>query len=276
MDYFFRNYFSFTNYIPTDIYPVQYGEQQCTPDYYFGPSVRSNYILHYIYSGKGIFRVDNKEYHLHAGQLFLIKPNQLTYYKADSDEPWLYRWIEFNGSMAEKILSLFKNTDNIPFIDDDSEHSIGNTLADITQSGEMRYETLMQKFWSFIGSLTKNANSVPHTQSEEYVKKADLFIKNNIHKKITVNEIASHIGIDRSYLSRLFKDYKNISLQQYILTVKMNAAAQYLKNTDISISEVANSVGYYDYHVFNKVFHKHFNVSPSAWRKKQTWEQSLI
>lgn len=270
MDYFFDNYYVYSSYVPTDIYPVQYGQQRCRADYDFGPAVRNNYIIHYVYSGKGIFRVDGKEYAVNKGQMFLIKPHQLTYYKADTDEPWLYRWLEFNGSMAENILSVF----DTPVIDGDE--NIADTIKDITENGDMRFELLMQKFWAFIAVLTHNPRTPPKSQSAEYVQKAVAFIKNNVHQKVTVYDIAKHTGIDRSYLSRLFREYRNVSPQQYILNVKMNAAAQYLKNTDISIAEVAKSVGYEDYHVFNKVFKNHFGISPSVWRKKKFWEQSFI
>ena len=106
MNCFINTYYAYTKFIPTDIYPVQYGEEQCNRNHSFGPCVRSNYLLHYVYSGKGIFQTENNTYHLHKGQMFLISPNQLTYYKADDSDPWLYRWIEFNGSMSQSILSL--------------------------------------------------------------------------------------------------------------------------------------------------------------------------
>ncbi len=105
---------------------------------------------------------------------------------------------------------------------------------------------------------------------------AEQYIKNNINKKITVNDIAAYIGINRSYLSRLFKERNGVSPQQYLTTAKINAAAQYLKNTDISVTGAAQSVGYTDYRVFNKVFRRHFNTSPSEWRKKHIWQQSII
>lgn len=270
MDYFFNSYYVYSNYVPTDIYPVQYGQERCMPSHDFGPAVRNNYIIHYVYSGKGIFKVEDKEYTVGAGQMFLIKPNELTYYKADTDDPWLYRWLEFNGSMAENVLSVF----DTPVIE--GNERIADTVRDIVENGDMRFELLMQKFWAFIAHLTHNTRSLPKSQSEEYIEKSVLFIKNNIHKKVTVYDIAKHVGIDRSYLSRLFKEYLSISPQRYILNVKMNAAAQYLKNTDISIAETAKSVGYEDYHVFNKVFKNHFGISPSAWRKKKFWEQSFI
>ena len=77
MNCFINTYYAYTKFIPTDIYPVQYGEEQCNRNHSFGPCVRSNYLLHYVYSGKGIFQTENNTYHLHKGQMFLISPNQL-------------------------------------------------------------------------------------------------------------------------------------------------------------------------------------------------------
>ena len=109
MDVFFRNYYLATNYVPTDIYPILYGEQQCEPGYGFGPCARSNYIIHYVYSGRGMLRIGEDEYKVGKGEMFLIRPNSLAYYRADSENPWLYRWVEFNGSMSERILAPFKS-----------------------------------------------------------------------------------------------------------------------------------------------------------------------
>ncbi|MCH5212577.1 MAG: AraC family transcriptional regulator [Oscillospiraceae bacterium] len=272
VDYFFRNYYLATTYVPTDIYPIQYGEQQCRPGYGFGPYVRSNYILHYVYSGGGILLIDDTEYTIHPGEIFLIKPGRRAYYEADSENPWMYRWIEFNGSMSERILSAFTK----PVISDYDDGMIGERFKEFISCGKIPFEAAMEKFWAVIAALTVNSAESEHIRSQDYVQMAELYIKNNIDKKITVNDISSHVGINRSYLSRLFKQYKNISPQQYLTTARVNMAAQYLKNTDISIAEVAQSVGYSDYHTFNKVFHRSFNTSPSEWRKKHFWQRSII
>ena len=272
MDYFFKNVYLATTHVPTDIYPIQYGEQQCKPNYGFGPCIRSNYIMHYVYSGCGILRIGDTEYKISPGEIFIIKPNQLTYYEADSKNPWLYRWIEFNGSMSERILSVFMG----PVISDYDDAIIGEKFKEFICCGKISFETAMEKFWAVIAALTKYSADNAQIRSRDYVQMAELYIKNNINKKITVNDISAHVGINRSYLSRLFKEYKNISPQQYLTTARVNTAAQYLKNTDISIGEVAQSVGYSDYHIFNKVFHRYFNTSPSEWRKKYFWQKSFI
>ncbi len=272
MDFFFRNYYLATNYVPTDMYPILYGEEQCKPGYSFGPCVRSNYIIHYVYSGCGILRVGKDEYKIGKGEMFLIKPNSLAYYRADLENPWLYRWIEFNGSMSERILAPFKS----PVLRDFDSKQIGQRLKDFVGSGQISFENAMERFWGILAALNERPSGGAPINTHEYVLMAEQYIKNNINKKITVNDIAAHIGINRSYLSRLFKERNGVSPQQYLTTAKINAAAQYLKNTDISVTGAAQSVGYTDYRVFNKVFRRHFNASPSEWRNKHIWQQSII
>ncbi|MGN0244069.1 MAG: AraC family transcriptional regulator [Lachnospiraceae bacterium] len=271
-----HTYYAYTHLMPTDLFPVQYGEEQCDSNYAFGPRVRRNYLIHYVYQGKGIFKTQEKTYHLHAGQMFLIRPYQLTYYKASADDPWLYRWIEFNGSMAAQFIKSSGFSENVDIRDDNEHQSVGNVLADIVATGDMPYERMMQRLWEFISELTLEKNVDTPTTTHEYISKAENYIKINIHKRITVSDVAAYVGIDRSHLSRLFRTYKDTSPQQYILSMKMNTAAQYLKNTDVSISEAAQSVGYYDIRVFNKAFKTQYNTSPSAWRQKVDWEQNIV
>lgn len=276
MNHYINTYYAYTKFVPTDLYPVQYGEEQCEKKHSFGPYVRSNYLLHYVYSGSGIFQTENETYHLHKGQMFLISPNQLTYYKADDNSPWLYRWIEFNGSMSHEILKSVGLDEHMPIYTDDEHYSVGNALCNIISSGEMCFELLMQKFWNLIFRITHGEQINTISNAERYIQKAETFIKTNVHKKISVTDVANYIGIDRSYLTRLFNEHKKTSPQNYIISLKMNTAALYLKNTNISVTETAQSVGYYDTHIFNRAFKKQFGVSPTLWRHKQIWEQSII
>lgn len=289
MDYFFNSYYTYTNLIPTDIYPIQYGEEQCRPGHAFGPCIRNNYIIHYVYSGTGSFCIRNQEYRLQSGQLFLIPPNYSTYYKADDGNPWLYRWIEFNGSLTHKLLSQIGLSATNPILTDFFGSSdattcsspsavgpIGNALLQITESGQLPFEELMGYFWKFLSTLIgQTSGERMENTAEGYIKQAESYIKNNLHKNISVNAAADYIGIDRSYLCRLFNAYKNTSPKQYIDSLKMNRAVQYLKLSNISVTEVALSLGYSDCHAFNKAFKKYYGCSPSTWRKKSEFEQTI-
>ena len=65
-----------------------YGYEECTPSYSFGPAIRDTYVLHYITKGQGTFHYKGKIVDLKEGDFFLLKPEELTFYQADSKEPW--------------------------------------------------------------------------------------------------------------------------------------------------------------------------------------------
>lgn len=62
----------------------------------FGPAVREYFLLHYVVRGKGIFRRGKREYTLQAGEIFVIRPGEVTYYEADMRDPWEYMWAGFD------------------------------------------------------------------------------------------------------------------------------------------------------------------------------------
>ena len=77
------------------------GHESCAPGHFFGPAIRTHYLLHVILKGKGIYRTGSKEYSLKEGEGFLIKPQEVTYYEADPLEPWEYAWVSFAGGDGE-------------------------------------------------------------------------------------------------------------------------------------------------------------------------------
>lgn len=260
--------------ISSDIYPMQYGEQQCDHGYSFGPAVRNFYLIHYVYSGQGELHVNRKSYNVRAGQFFLIYPKQTAYYKADDHEPWLYRWIEFDGSFAEKIMSAAGFSHDNHVITDDN--GVGNALNNIIDLGWSDFEVIMSHLWPFIAALTKGKLlKKDENTAETYVSYAKNYIRSNVHKRISVSEIAHFLNIDRSHLARIFKSICGISTQQFIISSKMDMASQALKKNSMTIKEVANSVGYDNQMEFSKLFKKHFHMTPTQWREREFFQQSI-
>jgi AraC-type DNA-binding domain-containing proteins len=267
-------YYAQSPLISSDLYPMQYGEQQCDRGYSFGPAVRNFYLIHYIYSGQGELHINNKAYKVHAGQFFLIYPKETAYYKADDHEPWLYRWIEFDGSFSEKLMTVTGFSHENHVINDDN--GVGNALKNVIDLGWSDFETIMIHFWSFIAALTKGKLlKKDENRAELYVSNAKNYIRSNVHKRISVSEIAHFLNIDRSHLARIFKSICGISTQQFIISLKMEMASQSLKKSSMTIKEVASSVGYDNQMEFSKLFKKHFNRTPTQWREEEFFQQSI-
>ena len=92
--------------------PVQFGFEACEPGHFYGPAVRTYYLIHYVHKGQGIFVREGKTYPVSAGQMFIIRPLEETYYEADKDDPWEYTWIgftaqEFPASLDEAVIASY-------------------------------------------------------------------------------------------------------------------------------------------------------------------------
>ena len=267
-------YYAKSSFISSDLYPMQYGEQQCDAGYAFGPAVRNFYLIHYVYSGKGTLYINHSSFDIHAGQFFLIPPKQTAYYKADDHDPWLYRWIEFDGSFSEKILSAAGFSKEEYVLSDDT--FIGDALTAIIESGWSDFATVMSYFWRFIAALTNgNLQKNDENTAATYVSNAKSFIRSNLYRKITVTEIAQFLNIDRSHLTRCFQSVSSMSTQQFIISLKMEAASQYLKKNNLTIKEIASSVGYDNQMEFSKQFKKYYHMTPTQWRATDNYQQSI-
>jgi AraC family transcriptional regulator of arabinose operon len=87
----------------------------------------------------------------------------------------------------------------------------------------------------------------------------------NYQNSITVQHVIDYIGIDRSYASRIFHRFENRTIQQYLIGIRMNKARRLLEDGQLSVRNVALSVGYRDYSTFERRFRRETGCSPSAY-----------
>ena len=90
--------------------------------------------------------------------------------------------------------------------------------------------------------------------------------------KRQVNNIIEYIGLNRSYLSTLFKKNIGITIQEYLTIFRLSRANELLDITNESIENVANSCGYKDPLIFTKAYKKKYGVTPTQHRKKDRKE----
>jgi AraC-like DNA-binding protein len=267
-------YFEITRLNLTDLTMYQYGAEECDPGHSYGPAVRDHFLIHYIIKGKGFFQVGNKTYHLEKGQGFLICPDVVTYYEADKEDPWHYMWVGFNGLKAETYLTqAHLNQEHPIFNGENDDEFITACFYDMMatqpqqKAREVRLLGYLYLFLSDLIELRKNTPSLRTVENrkEEYIRRAIEYIEKNFSRKVTVQELARHVRLDRSYLCSLFKEVLQLSPQGFILEYRMSKACQLMEGTSLSIGDIARSVGYEDQLLFSKMFKKIKKMTPSEY-----------
>ena len=83
---------------------LQVGYEKCDSKHFYGPCKRGIYVLHVVVNGRGIFSVNGKEAEIRKGDLFLVPPKEVTFYRADAEDPYEYYWFAFQGSNVRELL----------------------------------------------------------------------------------------------------------------------------------------------------------------------------
>ncbi len=237
--------------------PVEFGFEDCENDSFYGPAIRTYWLIHFVVSGSGIFRIDGKEYQLKPGEMFIIPPYVETYYEANALKPWNYIWVGFTTDSP-----LPKDLPHILNLPEAAE--IFNAMKNCENFSEGRSAYLSARLWDLFAFILGKEK-----KQSEYVNTSLDLIHSQYMTDITIDKIANRLNIDRTYLYTLFKKKLGISPKQYLFNHRMSIAASLLRDQSSSVATVARSVGYSNMYIFSKMFKQHFGISPSQYAKKE-------
>jgi len=245
--------YALTNLQLQELNPVIAGRHRCKPGHRFGPHIRSYTLLHYVLSGKGTLYVEQKAWPVRAGQVFMILPGQVTTYEADKNDPWSYCWVGFDGSLSGHFSSL------PPVFSLDEQ-----LFTDLFPAADERNPEL----WIAGGLYRLYARLFqPPKEENSHVQKVKNFIRTGYMDDLTVEGIADSLGLDRRYLSRLFKEHTGSTIQQYLLHTRLEAADQYLRQ-GYSVQQAAALSGYRDVPNFSRMYKLHYGTAPKNRKAK--------
>ncbi len=254
------------------------GIEKCPADKFYGPAIRDDYHVHFILNGKGTLKIGDTSYFLGRGQIFVIPPDIETYYYADPKDPWHYTWVSFGGSKAALYLEKAGITASHPirdtYIQPEDFLAYTEKILDhheLTIANELTRTALLYEILALLvqsqNQTQQSQDFMPDYSPELYVNYALEYIHNN-YAHVRVQDIASYIGIARSYLTRIFKQQLKTSPQEYILGYRMEQGRRLLCTTGLSVQEVALQIGYGDPLAFSKAFKHTFGLSPKHYREQ--------
>ncbi len=262
-----------------DLGLYQYGWERCDPAHMYGPAARNHFLFHYVISGTGTLMADNQKgdtvtYNIRSGQGFLLFPGQISTYIADKEKPWEYAWIEFDGLRVKEMLDIAGFSLDNPIyhaVIKEYRESMMNEMLYIANHSDETPFHLIGHLYIFLDALTRSVSSVRLNSSgklsEYYIREAINYIEQNFPFDISIEDIASHCGINRSYFGKIFHESVGKTPQHFLISYRMMKAAELLKMTDLSIADVGNAVGYPNQLHFSRAFKNIYGVSPKNWRR---------
>lgn len=272
-----ENFFDYNFMIP---YIRYCADDLYEKDWNLRERIIQDHELIYITSGEGIFKINGKEHHVKPGILLVIKPG-IAHSARSIRLPFGFSCVHFDiyvsGNSPVQIpvpadMQTFQKVmlateDIIEMKDKENAGMLFNELITWTNMKNPVYMHLVRAY--FIKLLYEiSAQEHDFDIKRRYTKSIEAvmnYIKANFSSKITLKDISSHVHLDASYISSLFKKQTGTTITGYINALRIEHCAKMLLETDMSIEDIAAGAGFYDIHHFSRNFKKTKGVTPSAY-----------
>lgn len=260
----------------------QCGEMSCEPGFVVSGHQQFCYELSCFIGGEGYNYRDDQKYIVKEGDLFINVPGD--YHKIVSSDTsplrYLYMGWQFPEHMAEHFLPIvefFHKPLEIPVMQDKlgisfylskmvNEFYNGTDFSEeMVNSYVFQILCLLYRTWQTPGQPaepSRKGNSVGGT-----VYRVIQYVDNNIYDIDNVGTICRDLCYSSSYLSRVFHARTGVTLQNYLNEKKIESAAELIKNSGLSMTEIAEKLHFDSVQSFSRIFKRIAGVSPSHYAK---------
>ena len=114
----------------------------------------------------------------------------------------------------------------------------------------------------------KAPTSVGAIQNEnELIRRTQLYISQHLRQKLSVPEVARHVGVSASYLTALFQKHLHIAPGEYIRRLKLQESKQMIREGKLNFTAIAEELNYSTVHHFSRQFKEKFGITPTEYAK---------
>lgn len=255
------------------------GVSQTKPGHKPGPKVVDYYLLHHVLSGKGTYSCLGNTYELGPGDSFLIEPDQLVNYMADVEDPWHYRWIAFQGERSEPLLRSVGLSSESPVVRTGRRRHISVLFHQVLQAFQGRGAAanlkasgclllLLAEYAKALEPSQKTGTPAESSGGEEIVQRAIQYLSTQYADPLSIGLMAESLGYNRAYLSTLFKRHTGITPVAFLARLRLDRARHLLRErSELTVEQIASSVGIQDPLYFSKQFKRMYGTSPTEYRR---------
>ena len=243
----------------------------------------------YVLDGELKAGLDDKEFTLQAGDLFVASSKQMHSYSSTDAKldfiiamfnPMLIGlpdgWPTFGKLRSEPI---FNN--KVESIEEKKALASIKELLTSMENETVNFNSTSTSFmyshmYGIVGMLQRHfsqsnnfnkASTVKDSKDIQLIYAILNHIDKNYIKELNLTEVAKQFNISSAYLSRLFKKSTGINFSDYLVEIRLQQAKALLLRSDNSIVNIAYECGFQNLRTFNRLFKKSTEITPSEYRK---------
>ncbi|MDD6479294.1 MAG: AraC family transcriptional regulator [Oscillospiraceae bacterium] len=250
-------------------YPIEVGYFHAKDAYYTKRSGLDNYLLIITVGGSGHISWKGQKAVLEKGQAVLIHCNDYHEYATASGMDWRFFYLHFSAASMEGYHHLFlKSLSPVQLVGLETSCSLMERLY--KYAGETSSLVAAAQSNIISALLTEMAVSLAKRDSEfsknHRVQKLADFIRENCEKSLSLDNFMEMVHLSKYHLIRIFEKQIGMSPYKYLHLCRIERSISLLKNTELSISQIAGMVGYADSVVYIRHFKSFHKMTPAKYR----------
>ena len=244
-------------------------------DWHSVPHTHNHMELFFIVGGKGQFLIDDQLYPVDINTLVMINPNVTHTEVSLNAQPLEYIVLGIDG-----IELATSNTSNGQFsiLNHYESMEISSCLRNILREMEQKnpgYEDVCQAYMEIliIRLMRTTALAVPAepqtVSTNRQCAAVRRYIDLHFKEPLTLEQLAEEGHMNKFYLSHAFKKEYGLSPINYMISKRIDESKYLLAETDLSMSQIAQLLGFSSLSYFSQVFHRTQDISPKEYRQSQ-------
>ncbi|WP_019637050.1 AraC family transcriptional regulator [Paenibacillus fonticola] len=292
-----HTYFNDPSY-PFNIFRIRREQQQKgTPSFYL--HWHDHFEILVVIEGKTIFLIDSNPYEAQPGDIIIVPSGALHAGYAADEGPLEYYAIVFNAALLRQgktpdpkhalyiapyldgellfpIKLSHQNTENLQL-----KHVLKEVISEF-ESKYPGYELMVKSHLymlftllsrRFMPSEQQGRASLAHSRNADRFKQLLLYIDTHYAEPITVSMAASMMNLNPYHFCKIFKKTTGSTLIEYVNFIRINEAGRQLRESDLTVTEIAEQIGCGNPNYFTKLFKQYKGMPPSQWRKEANGSQ---
>ena len=252
-------------------YVSQAGHLQCMPH------LHRELELVCMLGGESVAYADSTRCVLQAGDVFLTFPTQIHSYETYTDERYVIFMLRpdlmpelmdtFNIGLPESpVVKGFLNTPRMRELLDLLTAACEKSKNGTPYVNSLRRGYLLAFFSELLAHMSVRRLPVGDSGA---LRDIVSFCAQNYSENLSLSMLEEHLHLNKYYISHLFSGKLGIRFNDYINSLRISEACKLLGNSDLSVTEISERVGFNTLRTFNRAFVKQIGLSPSEYRRSE-------
>lgn len=233
-----------------DLNPIYFGCSFTKNGFTNGQRIKNFTTISYMVEGSAVLIREGVQYEVKQGDMLITPEGVKTNLNVHGGKIWNSIYIGFDGERSRDFASLPPISAGTPEIFDELYE-----IKDFEGRKDARVSSWLHKLYSEL---------IPPQpiETHDYITVVKEYIDANYFLQISVADIAKHVNLNPSYLSRVFKQKMGKTIQEYLISVRLRHAKYMLNKEGKNVTEAALFCGFNSPANFSKCFKKYYNCSP--------------